>query len=233
MYRLLLAIGVAIQVLAMLGTKIDTPLSWQAGWLALSFTSLVGIAFVVAAGIKAGPKPVFRTFAFAGSLAGMIGWASWILVTLFEEKGDPVINITGLLCVVGWALTACAVATAVVAGFGGKDESRRTWAWLFALLIFANEAFFYVFYIDPSDPARLEVFWLTLLAPIVIGATQIAMGLRSRTKSIAKPLSIASGVFLLAPFSPALLALLCSIVAAVVEFNSADMNAAFNETIEE
>lgn len=89
MYRVLLAIGVAIQVFAMLSIKVDTPLSWQAGWLTLSFASLIGIGFVVAAGIKAGPRPVFRTFAYAGSVAGAIGWASWILVALTSEKGRP------------------------------------------------------------------------------------------------------------------------------------------------
>lgn len=196
MTRTLLAVGVAIQALALASIKIDTPLSWQAGWIALSLASLLGIGFVVVAAVTAKQRPAFRTFAFLGSAAGAVGWASWLLVALTSEQGDPVINITGLLCIVGYALTFGAVVVGFMPAKWARSKSHYTWAWVFALIIAAFQAATYLHYVFGSDEYSSGWFFATITLPFAIGVAQIALAVRAQTESIARPMSIASGIVL-------------------------------------
>lgn len=242
MTRALLGIGITIQVIALLSIKVPTPLSWQQGWLALSVASLIGIGFVVAAGVTAKGRAAFQIFAFLGSVAGAIGWGSWILVALTSEQGDPVINITGMLCLVGWALTFGAVLVECLSWVRPATSSNRTWAWAFTLAMivlvaaafagseFGGEAFF--------GP------WLigSIIVSIVVGTAQIATAWQSANTSSARSLSIAAGAVLLLGsvtlrFTAIILYLVLSIAAAIIELmsshKSASARVASSETIEE
>lgn len=236
MYRLLFAVGVMIQLIALAALKIPTPLSWCNGLIAISIASVIGIGVVIAAGVKAGDRPVFRTLVFLGGIAGLIGWASWLLVALTSEKGDPVINVTGMLCVVSWVLTCCAALALVFERVLKNPTSQHTWAWLFTPLIVAIEAVSFLPYADLSALPSTGTVLFSMLLPVVVGALQIAMALRVPTRGTAKTLSIISGAVLIIPLLPGGLAALLTFAAALIEFKSTKLGAtspAINETIEE
>lgn len=220
MNRLLFAVGVTIQLIALAAVKIPTPLSWRNGLIAVCVTSVIGIGVVIAAGVKAGDRPVFRTLVFLGSVAGLIGWASWLVVALTSEESDPVINITGMFCVVSWVITGCAALALVFDSALQNPTSNHTWAWLFAFLIVATEAFSVLLYVDFSVLPSTGMVAFSMLLPVVVGAVQIAMALRVPTRGTAKTLSLISGAVMIIPLLPGGLAALLTFVAALIEFRS-------------
>ncbi|MEJ5927997.1 hypothetical protein WG915_05110 [Corynebacterium sp. H128] len=223
-YRLLLA-GLTLQAIAalvFLGSGFG--LSWPARLIVPSVLALLGSAVVLFSVYRKHTVGTPKALAIVGSLLNLPGWGSWLLVALTSEPGDPVINITGLLAVVGFVITAFALFGAIVQPWLERAQYRFTWAALFLALQLAAQAFTWYRYSNQAlDTALQDWFIPLLLVPVFIGGIQLLVATNVKHNPHAKILSTIGAVLCMLGAIPFFglfgseLALLSTFAAAVVE----------------